>query len=164
MIKFFLGLAIIVFTSWCGRLLARKYRQRQQFFKQLREFNERFINEITYYRRPIKEFIFAYTYQGAFEELLKDFLDELKENSSPFRSLQFNEKYPFLKEEERQVIENYFLMLGRGDSVSQKGYFSALKEELKKLEMDTESEAKRYIDLYVKIGFLCGLLVLILII
>ena len=62
------------------------------------------------------------------------------------------------------MIEDYFFMLGKGDSASQKGYFSSLKDTLVKLENETKIEAKRYGDLYLKIGFLFGLLVLILIV
>ena len=53
-------------------------------------------------------------------------------------------------------------MLGKGDSVSQKGYFSSVKDTLLKLQNDAQNDAKRYDNLYVKIGFLCGLLLLIL--
>ena len=164
MIKFFLGIAIIAFTSYCGRLLAKKYRQRQQFFKQFQAFNERFLNEISYYRRPLKEFIYVYSYQGEFALLLKDFCLFLQENSSIHCIFEDKERYFFLKAEERQMIEDYFFMLGKGDSASQKGYFSSLKDTLVKLENETKIEAKRYGDLYLKIGFLFGLLVLILIV
>lgn len=162
MIKFFLGLAVVAFTSFCGRLLARKYRQRSGFFKQFREFNERFLNEITYSRRPLKDFITSYTYEGEFQELLRDFYVFLKDNSSSLSFLNDGQKYAFLKVEEKKVVADYFQMLGKGDSVSQKGYFSSVKDTLIKLQNDAQNDAKRYGDLYVKIGFLCGLLLLIL--
>ena len=38
MIKFFLGIGIVAFSSYCGRLLAKKYRQRNSFLKQFKEF------------------------------------------------------------------------------------------------------------------------------
>ena len=163
MIKFFLGIAIIAFTSFCGYLLSKKYRQRKQFYTQLREFNERFLSEISYYRRPLKEFMAAYAYQGEFEEILRDFSIFLNEKASAGSSfLDGRRKYTFLKVEECQMLEDYFMMLGKGDSASQKGYFSAVKDSLVKLENESSNEAKRYGDLYVKIGFLCGLLILIL--
>ena len=161
MIKFCLGIAVVTFSSFCGRLLAKKYRQRSGFFKQFREFNERFLNEITYSRRPLKEFIVAYTYEGEFRELLQDFYAFLKENSSSLSFLKEGQ-YVFLKTEDKKIIESYFLMLGKGDSISQKGYFSSVKDTLCKLQNEAQNDAKRYSDLYVKIGFLCGLLLLIL--
>jgi stage III sporulation protein AB len=162
MIKFLLGIAVVGFTSFCGRLLAKKYRQRNNFFKQFKEFNERFLNEITYSRRPLMEFVKAYSYEGEFEELLQEFYVYLKENCSTPYFLQDNPRYVFLKSEDKKFIQDYFLMLGKGDSLSQKGYFSSVKDGLLKLYAEAQSDAKRYSDLYVKIGFLCGLLLLIL--
>ena len=54
--KFIVGVAMVAFTTFCGYFLAKKYRQRKLFFMQLVEFNERFLSEISYYRRPIKDF------------------------------------------------------------------------------------------------------------
>ncbi len=164
MIKFLLGLGIVAFTSLCGYMLAKKYRVRKDFFKQFKEFNGRFLSEIAYMRRPLKEFVRSYTYQGEFQELLFDYFHALETElltSEPFFD---KKKYSFLKEEEVRVVYNYFLMLGKGDSGSQKGYFSSVAEQLSSFQNDTEKDAKRYGDLYVKLGFLCGLLILILIV
>ena len=164
MLKFFLGILIVAFTSLCGHLLAKKYRQRRLFFRQFKEFNERFLSEIAYYRRPLKEFVSSYSYQGEFNEILKDFFVSLDEKT-PAKGI-FGEtfKYSFLSEEEQRTVEDYFLMLGKGDSSSQKGYFSSVKDILSTMHSNAENAAKRYGDLYIKIGFLCGLLVLILIV
>ena len=57
--KFFLGLAIIAFTTYCGYLLSNKYRTRKAFFVQFFEFNERFLSEINYLKRPLFQFILS---------------------------------------------------------------------------------------------------------
>ncbi len=164
MIKFLLGVAIVAFCSFCGYLLAKKYRRRKAFFKELKEFNERFLNEIAYYRRPVREFVANYTYQGEFQELLSDYISAVDERSPLERILSETEKYDFLRREEKRTVVDYFSMLGKGDSASQKSYFSSVKEVLSSLQAQTEAEAKKYGDLYVKMGFLCGLLLLILIV
>ena len=160
--KFIVGIALVAFTSFCGYYLAKKYRQRKLFFKQLLEFNERFLSEIAYYRRPIKDFTEKYTYKGEFDELLQDFFTSLQAGENVQMHLLNGGKYAFLTTEEKRVVEDYFLMLGRGDSQSQKGYFSSVKTSLSKLQSDAETQCKRYGDLYIKLGFLCGLLILIL--
>lgn len=160
--KFLLGVAIVAFTTFCGRTFAKKYRQRKDFFRQLHEFNERFLSEIVYYRRPLQTFIGAYAYRGDFERLLEDFLSAVKENATPVRFERST--YSFLNADERRTIEDYFTMLGRGDSASQKGYFASLKGTLDGWQEKSNEEAKKYGDLYVKLGFLCGLLLLILIV
>ena len=72
--------------------------------------------------------------------------------------------YTFLSAEDKALVDNYFSMLGKADSMAQKAYFSSVKDVLKKAEADAISESKKYGDLYVKMGFLLGLLILILII
>lgn len=160
--KFIVGIALVAFTTFCGYFLAKKYRQRKLFFMQLLEFNERYLSEIAYYRRPIKEFTEKYTYKGEFDELLQDFFRSLQSGESLRENLLDSAKYAFLTIEEKRVVEDYFLMFGKGDSQSQKGYFSSVKSSLSKLQSEAETQCKRYGDLYIKLGFLCGLLLLIL--
>ncbi len=164
MAKFLLGVAIIAFTSFCGYLLTKKYRRRKQFFSQLFEFNERFLAEITYYRRPLRAFVSAYTYRGEFQELLLDYFAETSNQGHVFIERIDNSEYDFLKKEEKRTVYDYFSMLGKGDSNSQKNYFTSVKETLSKLKKEAEENNKKYGDLYVKLGFLCGLLILILVI
>lgn len=161
--KFFLGVFLVAFTSFCGYFLAKKYRQRKLFFKQLQEFNERFLSEISYYRRPIKDFASKYYYKGEFNILLKDFFEGLENRSEGERFLSDLPTYAFLKKEEMSVIEDYLLMLGRGDSASQKNYFSSVKPQLSKWQNESDAACKRYGDLYIKLGFLFGLFIFILI-
>ena len=164
MVKFLLGIAIVAFTSYCGYVLAKKYRKRKLFFAQLKEFNERFLSEVSYYRRPLGEFVFKYGYKGEFQNFLQNFFAEIDELSqSNEREIAFDD-CEFLKREDKNLVEDYFKMLGKGDSASQKTYFSAAKEGITKLYSDAENEYKKYGDLYIKLGFLCGLLILILII
>ena len=164
MVKFLLGIAIVAFTSYCGFVLSKKYRKRKLFFVQLKEFNERFLSEISYYRRPLGEFVSKYVYKGEFQDFLQNFIFELDELSqNPEKEFSFV-GFEFLTDEEKSVVEDYFRMLGKGDSASQKTYFSAEKERLAKLQTNAENDCKKYGDLYIKLGFLCGLLILILII
>ena len=160
--KFFLGVAIVAFTSFCGYLLAKKYRKRKEFFSQFCIFNDRFLSEISYYRRPIGEFFSKYAYKSEFSILLNRFLSTVTAGKNI--ELTVSNDLDFLTKEEKVETENYFLMLGRGDSLSQKAYFSTQKERLAVLEKEAEKAHKKYGDLFIKIGFLCGLLILILII
>ncbi len=164
MIKLLLGIAIVSFGSYCGYIFAKKYRKRKLFFAQLKEFNERFLSEVSYYRRPLGEFVSKYVYKGEFQIFLQNFFAEIEELSqSEHRPMTFAD-CEFLKSEDKALMEDYFKMLGKGDSASQKTYFSAAKERLVKVYAEAESEYKKYGDLYIKLGFLCGLLILILMI
>jgi stage III sporulation protein AB len=161
MTKFLFGVALVGFTSFCGYFLAKKYRQRKNFFAQFHAFNERFISEVSYYRRPIREFVGAYSYHGEFQMLLSDFLRASKQKEVRFEA--DRAEYSFLKRDEQSAVQDYFMMLGRGDSASQKAYFSSMNDTLAKWHTESVSLSKKYGDLYVKLGFLCGLFLLILI-
>jgi stage III sporulation protein AB len=168
MIKLLLGAAIVCFTSFCGYVFAKKYRKRKNFFAQMNEFNERFLNEIAYYRRPVKEFIDKYAYTGEFNELLDAFLDHLgrtpKTGEAAFETESVFPVFPFLTADETHFISDYFLMLGKGDSGSQKAYFTSVKSTLEEYKKKSGEECGKYSDLYLKLGFLSGLLILVLII
>lgn len=163
MTKFLLGIAIVAFTSFIGFIFAKKYRQRKLFFVQLKEFNDRFLSEITYYRRPIGEFISKCVYKGEFDTFLRNYFYYLNDMQSDIEEISFD-CCEFLTKEQKSVVSDYFQMLGKGDSSSQRAYYTAMKEPLTKLYLETDASYKKYGDLYVKLGFLCGLLILILII
>ena len=162
--KFFLGVAIVAFTSFCGYVFAKKYRIRKLFFSQWKLFNERFLTEITYYRRPLAEFSSKHIYKGEFDALLEGYFEALPKNIGEFRKTLQSSDYAFLSAEEKTSVLDYFSMLGKGDSASQKAYFTAVKDMLIKFQAEADATYKKYGDLYIKLGFLCGLLLLILII
>ena len=161
MLKFILGVVIICITTFCGNLFARKYKKRKLFFIQMEEFNARFLTEISYYKRPVVEFIHTVQGEGEYGEVLEHVTQEKsgkKENSYSFLS-----EYSFLSREERGFIAEYFSALGKGDAASQKAYFHGKGEDLSLIRKRAEEEHKKYGDLYWKLGFLCGLAILILI-
>jgi stage III sporulation protein AB len=160
MAKFILGVAIVAFCSFCGYYMTKKYRKRQSFYLQLWEFNERFLSEVTYYRRPLAEFLSKYSYKNEFAVLLQSFYLGLEKGSFSLENICLD----FLTEEDKKELEDYFGMLCKGDSTAQKAYFSGLKEVLAKKKMQSVEEGKKYGDLYVKLGFLIGLFLLVLMI
>lgn len=162
--KVILSVVIVVFTSFCGHLCARKYRRKKLFYTQLNEFNERFLNEVSYYRRPLADFVGKYPYKGEFAQLLNDFFARLKRGEITLGFVYSNDETDFLRQEEKGEIDDYFQMLGKGDSASQKAFFSSQKEVLRARLKGAEDTYKRYGDLYIKLGFLCGLFIVILII
>ena len=164
MLKFLVGIAIVAFSSFCGYKLAGKFRRKKIFFQEFFSFNERFLGELSYYRRPIKEFALKYNYKGEFQIILNEFLRYVETGDKDFFLLLNVASFSFLNDEEKNTVIDYFTMLGRGDSQSQKAYFLSAKSRLESFCHQAEEACKRYADLYVKLGFLCGLFILILII
>ena len=164
MLKFIVGMAIVAFSSFCGYKLAGKYRRKKQFFVQFSAFNERFLEELAYSRRPIGHLLSNKLYAGEFQLLLCEFALYLQKGEKEFILALNDNAFSFLLEDEKMEICEYFLTLGKGDTNAQKGYFLSLKERITKRRLDAEENYKRYSDLYIKLGFLCGLLLLILIV
>ena len=160
-VKFLLCIAILAFTSGVGYFLASKYRQRKVFFTQFYEFNERFLREISYSKRPIREFIVSNAYKGDFSELLKNYLSVLGKEDE---LLNIFSEISYINQEEIKTAIDYFRSLGKGDSESQKNYFSNAKELIGEYKKKSETEYKKYADLYVKLGVLIGLAIIIIII
>ena len=116
-IKFLLSGLIVAFGVLIGYLAAGKYRARMKFYAQFSGFNERYLTELSYARKPFRELIAEYPYSGEFASVLRDF-SERKPRSK---------KISFLTKEEFSELNDYFSMLGKGDSSSQTGFFTAKK-------------------------------------
>ena len=153
-LKIVLCVVIVTFCTLLGYFAAGKYRARKRFYAQLFTFNERYLNELGYTRRPLSTFLQESTYTGEFGKLITSFM----------KSREVKLTYPWLKEDERTECSNYFSMLGKGDALSQKGFFTSRQSMLAEKKATCEHEAKSRSDLYLKLGLLAGLAFVILIV
>ncbi len=153
-LKLLLAAATVAFSTALGYFLAGKYRARKLFFAEFARFNERYLAELSYERRPLGSFLAECSFEGEFGKTVEAFR-ERREISFP---------YSFLSKEEKTDGENYFSSLGRGDAHTQTAYFSAQAGRLKELKEGSEREAKERGELYLKLGLLAGLALVVLII
>ena len=153
-LKFVLSGAVIAFCIFLGYLASAKYRQRKKFFGQLSEFNARYLNELSYERKPLGTLIEGFACSGDFKKTLVKFQE--KHDSSVH--------YSYLTAEEKKECGDYFDMLGRGDAFSQKGFFEMQKSALEEKKTKSATEAKKRGELYLKLGLLAGLAIVILIV
>ncbi len=153
-LKVLLSLLVVAFCTALGFFAAAKYRSRRRFFGQFCAFNERFLNELDYARKPLSAFLAESSYTGDFGKSVKAF-DLTRRN-------EFG--YGYLTKEERAFCEDYFSMLGRGDALSQRGYFASRSGTLGEKRDLSRKEAKERGELYCKLGLLAGLAFVILII
>ncbi len=150
-IKLLLSGLVIAFCVMIGYVAAEKYRSRKKFYAQFADFNDRYLNELAYARKPLGEFLRAYNYSGEFQRAIECMM---RHETIP--------AFGFLTKEERAQLCDYFSMLGRGDAASQRGYFSAQRDPLVTLKEQTARECKSRGELYLKLGLLFGLAVIIL--
>ena len=159
MIKFTVGILLVVFTTYCGRCFAKKYRLRKAFFEQADSFNIAFLEELNYTKRPFEEFSLKGGYSGDFKSLI---YDEMKRREMRKTSMLTLEEYSFLTSDERRFFSEYFAAIGKGDSLSQKAYYSRAENSIKSLKIQAVEECKKHLDLYTKMGFILGLAILII--
>ncbi len=156
MIKFILcacALALCVALAW---LMTRGYRRRMQFYYNLNLFNERLLNEVSYTRVPLPAFLDKYTFSGDFGNMLAE------KKQARFAGGKYD--YYYLDEDERKFLDDYFKMIGKSDAASQRVYLSAMRSEILEKKQKTEELYRKYFALYLKLGFLGGLILVVLIV
>ena len=127
-------------------------------------FNEKFLNEVAYYKRPLSEFVQLNSRKDEFGLFSKFFLDGLGDRDVRINCQKYLEALGCFSGDEREFILGYFFSLGKEDSSAQAKYFTAMKSVLVEYMGNAKEDYERYGKLYVKLGFLCGLTILILII
>ncbi len=153
-IKLLISAFIIAFCIFLGWFAAEKYRHRRKFFSAFLTFNERYLGELGFQRRPLATAVKEYGGEGDFGKSLSAYVLS--------RKVSLN--YAYLTEDERKYCADYFSMLGRGDAKVQTAYFTAQAGELQGRKTDSESECKKRGELYFKLGLLAGLAFVILIV
>lgn len=156
MLKVFLCIFAVAACTGVAYLLTRKYKQRMLFFYNLDLFNERLVNEVSYTRVPLPAFVEKYEFGGDFKKML----DEKK--ATDFGSENYG--FSYLTADERKFLSDYFLLVGKSDAASQRTYLSAVRGEIAERRRTAEDIYKKYFSLYMKLGFLAGLVLAVLIV
>ncbi len=154
MISYILYVCIVLFLTYLGYFFSGKYRHRKSFYIAWEQFHQNFLSEIGYTRRPLKEVIEKFKTDGYFS----DFLTDYNKNHA------WDGKIDFFNREENEFLSEYFSFLGKSDYLRQKEYFNATTKRIEELKEKSEVDAKKHTDLYVKLGFLLGLIIVILLV
>lgn len=122
-----------------GIFLSASKKKRMQVFAELYEFNEQLLINLKYGRNPVLKV------------------------AEPFKfvpSVIKGEKV--LNGKDGEVLSEYIVNLGKSDAVSQVDYLNGRKAQLEKLKNESFNDYKRYSSLYVKIFFMIGVLMAVL--
>lgn len=120
-----------------GYLLSLKKKNKAKLYAELLDFNEKLILNLRYEQLPIKDILEGF-------ETLKKALDGKMES------------------EDKAAVEEYFEMLGKTDSVSQIEFLITRRDALMQNSNNAYENYKRYGNLYIKIFFMVGILVAVL--
>ncbi|MBR7100101.1 MAG: hypothetical protein IKC91_02985 [Clostridia bacterium] len=154
MIAYILYICIVLFLTYLGYFLAGKHRLAKKFYASWDKFHQFFLSEVEYTRRPLDEVLKRFEDEGDFSGFLKEYRNNHKIENS----------IDFLSKEENEFLKEYFSFLGKSDYTAQREYFNANTKKLNDYKLKSEQNAVKYTDLYVKLGFLLGLIIVILLI
>lgn len=158
LIKWILGAVAVVICVFTGYKLSEKYKLRRAFFAQFLAFNRKMRDEVSFTKNTLPNILKSGGYSGQFGKFIADFSVFLAGGKeSEYKYLWF------LTDEERGFLLDYFKSLGKTDAKSQLDFLKLCEEKLNAVATKAESEEKKYRTLYLKMGFLTGLLILVLI-
>ena len=122
-----------------GVFLSANKKKKMQVFSELYEFNEKLILNLKFDREPVKKVAEGFKY-------IPDMLTGKK----------------ILDGTDGEIITDYAVNLGKSDAVSQIDYLNGRKSVLAKCRDDSFADYKKYSSLYVKIFFMIGVLMAVL--
>lgn len=132
-------MAIAGLSAAMGILLSAEKKKKMAVFSELYEFNEQLLINLKYSKQT---------------------LDKVAKNFKYMPLILSGEKV--LGGEEEEIIEEYIVNLGKSDSLSQIDYLNEKKPSLLKHKTQTAEDYKKYSSLYIKIFFMIGILIAVL--
>lgn len=149
----FLGLILLIISTFIGYVLSCKFSDRQAFYLDFASFNKKLKQEVAFKQSTILSLINQLNEDSDFNLSIKSFFIK--------NELSFDKKY--LTEEEKNYFFDYIKELGKTEKSFQIEYLNATNEMLILKQKESEEDVKKYKKLYIKIGFLIGLILLILV-
>lgn len=122
-----------------GVFLSANKKKKMQVFSELYEFNEQLLINLKYARNPI---------------------DKVAQNFKFMPEMLHGTK--LLDGKDGEIISEYAVNLGKSDALSQIDYLNDRKAVLAKRRDESFEEYKKYSSLYVKIFFMVGVLMAVL--
>ncbi len=131
--------AIVALTTALGVIASSGKKKRAQVFDELFQFNDKLILNMKYSRLPIAKI------------------------AEEFKSVKgiLNGENP-LRGKDGEIIDDYVSSLGTTDAVSQAEFLNSRRTMLETLKVESADDYKKYSSLYIKIFFLAGALIAVL--
>ena len=152
-LKVFVGVLSIIFAVKIGKDKASNDKEEYLYFKGLVNLCDRFLSDLSYKKSTI-------------DSVLNDNFNskELNETINSFLNKSYLYLPSFLNGEERFLLCELFSVIGKSDSNAQIESLTAFKKEINKISIEKYEKYKKFNLLFVKLGFLSGLLIFILVI
>ena len=153
--KWVVGIVCVGICTFFGYLLSDKYLKRKNFFANFSSFNKKFITEVNFSRATLIEIIKGMN--GKNDDFYLS-ITPIINNQKP------NFSYSYLKKEEKEFINKYFDSIIGVDEQNLSNHLNYSMEKIGEFYNNSIIEEKKYRTLYIKLGFLIGLIALIILI
>ncbi len=153
--KILLGIIFLVICTYIGYFLSKKYTIRKDFYCDFYNFNKKLKNEIDFAQKSIKEIISpninskSIFYKGVCDSVLENRLPQIDKN--------------IFSQEEIVFFNTYLESIGGSDKNTQIKFLETAGVKIDESKIKCKEEEKKYKSLYIKLGFLIGLIALIII-
>lgn len=127
-------------TTSIGIFLSENKKKRMQVFGELYEFNEQLLLNLKFSRKPLNDIARKFR-----------FVPEILRGEQ------------VLEGEDWEIISDYAINLGKTDALSQIDYLNGRKTALERRKNESSQDYKKYSSLYIKIFFMVGVLIAVLI-
>lgn len=150
--KLFLGFILIGLSVYLARIFSYKYTKIRLYYEDFYTFNRDLINKVSFSNYSIIKIFEESDSENPFFTTSKNFLIEKKE---------FN-KVEFISDEENNYLKRYLSEIGKSDRTKQVEFLSLIDNELREKLKKASEEEKKFKPLYIKLGFIFGLITFIL--
>lgn len=150
--KMLIGVMGVIFCTIIGKILSEKYIKRKNFYCDFYNFNQKMKSEITFKQSSIKSII-----EKLNNQTFRAYLNQTVIMGDDDLSVSF------LNNEENDFLKEYVNNIGIFDKDSQLLYLNSVDSQIKTLYKNSFDEEKKYRKLYVKLGFLFGLIFLVIV-
>lgn len=150
--RLILGLILLLCCTLIGYCMAGKFIDRKTFYNDFLSFVKKLKQEVSFGQATIIEIV-KDTNIGDFCLLIENY----------FNSNNKSIPYPYLNNDDKKVYLDFVEKIGKSDGKTQLDYLNDIEQNVSNEYTKASENEKIYKKLYIKMGFLVGLILLILV-
>ena len=164
--KYVLVGVIVAGMAYIGYGLSYYYRIRKKFFEDIILFCEKLSVDISFSKEILSSIVLNNlgNFSKEFRMILNEYLFYLKNNGTTLNKDSLFNKVKILKDEEKDSITIFFKSLGKLDMTNQINEIDNFKTKFISYKNTADEENKKFGALSLKLMFLLGLLIVIILI
>ncbi len=163
--KYVILILLVVLCTFIGFIFSKKYSVRANFYQALLYLCQKFDIEINYSRERLKNIFLGLDdkNKSALRGIDKNYIAFI-DKEAPLDKNNLFKGINFLKDNEKDLIFTFFKSLGRSDVDSQSKEIKNFQSRFEELTSKTNAENKKYGSLSIKLGLICGLVLVVILI